>query len=292
MNNKILDFYEFIYDRQNLAHRKSIDKRPWTRDQVLYDYKFCNVRRKEDACSQHLINQVHKNDFLTPEDVLFNIILFRRFNVRYFYTDLIKPPPYVRNFDEKTFEHRLDECKTRGFKLFNDAYTICQIPYNMHYRPTDKHVQILLSMKDISISADFYDLVNPMHAKDFFYGVQFKGKHLIGPFLAYQILIDWSYYRRMDGLNDFVCVGPGAIGGLEIIYGDDLYREERCRKLCEMQEYGFRILLNRRKKDWFKVCGKEKKILLSDIENCLCEYRKYHKLKNGIKTRIRRYKGR
>ena len=54
MQERIDAFFEFIYDRQEIWHKRSYLKQPapWTSDPILNTYKFCNVYRELDAGTQ------------------------------------------------------------------------------------------------------------------------------------------------------------------------------------------------------------------------------------------------
>lgn len=292
MTPTILNFFEYMYDRQFLKLRKEKNLIPWTKDPILSSYKFCNVRRIDDRGTQHIYNYVIKNTSLSPEDKLFNIILYRWFNVDGFFINILNGPIHVIGFNFKKLEKQFDTAKARGFKLFNDAYMICGITYS-DYRESDKHIQFLIRARDIARDTDFYKIINMKSAHEIFEALQFEEKgYLIGPFLAYQILIDWSYYKNIEGMDSMDYCGPGTIYSLNELFKEDInYDNEPSNGLNYLnntQEEQFKLLKKKTNKDWNKIDGK--KVSITDIENCLCEFRKYWKLKNNIKTRIRKYK--
>ena len=133
-------------------------------------------------------------------------------------------------------------------------------------------------------------------------GLSVVEKHvtLAGPFLAGQILLDATYAGNIVDYtaNDFLIVGPGAHWGLNIIFGKRLSKreaEEKCRYLYSIQARETERLKLRTGKDWHAVrwrnpayCGGDY-LALHDIQNSLCEFRKYKRLKDGEKAKKRYY---
>lgn len=97
--------------------------------------------------------------------------------------------------------------------------------------------------------------------------------------------------------NDFLIVGPGAKWGLDILWQKKLTEKEAdkaCRALYENQTQAFNLLkeegLDFDKIKWQNpdYCG-QPYLALHDIQNSLCEFRKYHRLNSGEKAKKRLY---
>jgi hypothetical protein len=314
--NIALDFFRFIYDRQvvSLLKEKNPNVRRLTEDPILSRYKFCNVYRQKDKCTKYLQDVLDYESRLLDESPYYNsmslssklfwIIFFRRFNIMNFF-DIFKTEKSeeLPTWDLKYIIWKLDKFKEHGAKLFNDAYTVCQIPYDKSFRPKDKHVQICLSMDAIfkqGLTRQLFTLAGstPIRASVFFEELQFKG-HRIGPFLAYQIMQDLNYIKEIPEFKRFTFVGPGAEPALNWIYRyvpkiSKPSKEELCLDLKDKQQYFFKKLKKKTGKDWLRVCepviDRGLDISVHNIQNCLCEFRKYTNLKAG-KGRKRIYKG-
>ncbi|CAK5271445.1 unnamed protein product, partial [Mycena citricolor] len=70
-----------------LSERKSVDDRrraggsaPWTEDQILQKYKFCNAYRVLDRTSQFVVTDVIEKGSPDRTETLFRILLFNCFN--------------------------------------------------------------------------------------------------------------------------------------------------------------------------------------------------------------------
>lgn len=284
---KTEQFFQFIYDRQLIWHKRFILNMPapWTDDEILKTYKFCNVYRELDFGTLHLIKNVI-NAPMYPEDKIFNIILFRRFNVRTFFDEIYLPKAW-QAFDLNTLEKEFDLLKSSGVKLFNEAYTICQVPFDENYRKEDKHIQILLSMNHIApFMPQITKKLKDSKSLEECFNI-LKSIKLIGPFLAYQILQDIQYipgFLKHD-INSFVSIGPGALGGLKLL-GLNGKPEIECDFLFQHQ-YNY---------SWFDIYYKgayfkSPCLSMGNIQASLCEFRKFIMLKTNPKARKRYYKG-
>ena len=80
---EIYDLYwYFAYERQEIFLKKKRGlPAPWTKDEILKKYKFCNTYRVNDRVSQYLIKNVIDNgNKYTARDTIFRILLFKLFN--------------------------------------------------------------------------------------------------------------------------------------------------------------------------------------------------------------------
>ena len=312
-NPSILDFYEFIYDRQMIWHKRFVLNRArginnWTTDPILQKFRFCNVYRELDACTIHLIENVHKDIRLNLQDAILNIIMYRRFNTPNFFSAY--PLISARNFPFKFLEKKMDKEKAKGNVLFNDAYIVCQRWTDQTYRPKDKHVQQLLLIKGLAEDKDFIPGFLECNSYEEAHKYLVDSIPNTGGFSAQQYLIDITYldgFSRLElskcnwNINSFVSVGPGAKPALRMLFseipkwGNSLY-SKHCCLLAEIQGLMFKELKAKRKKDWNKIYYKEsiaggKYLRLSDIQNCLCEFRKYCHLQTNPNKKKRYYKG-
>jgi len=100
----------------------------------------------------------------------------------------------------------------------------------------------------------------------------------IGPFIAYEIVNDLMYtdfFPQGFTENDFVVVGPGAAHALKFFWG--LIKKED--QLDHMEHLKSRQVKGLGKNfHWLNRSGD---ISLANIENSLCEFRKYTNAKNG-----------
>ena len=299
INQNIQAFFEFIYDRQSVWHKRTFLKEPtpWTDDKILQDFRFCNVYRELDGGTLAITKYLRQP--LTPQQKLFNIIAYRFFNRRDTVENLFGGLLDPDKFDFKFLERRFDAQKAEG-NIFSNAYLITAHACHPSYRPHDKHVQILFMLDELRPKID--SLLEKLRSSPAGCGIEILSRNIpmAGPFLAGQILLDCTYAGDIVPYtaNDFLIVGPGAHWGLNIIFNQKLNKKEaekKCRQLWQMQPQAFDELKARTGKDWQAVrwqnpayCG-GKYLCLHDIQNSLCEFRKYYRLKNGEKAKKRYY---
>ncbi|MFV0626587.1 MAG: nucleotide kinase domain-containing protein [Alphaproteobacteria bacterium] len=300
MQEMIECFFEFIYDRQSVWYKRNVlmKNAPWTDDDILQSFRFCNVYRELDGGTLALTKYLQTD--ISPEQKLFNIIAYRFFNRRDTVENLFGGLLNPHKFDIKFYEERFDKIK-ESESIFSNAYLITAHAYNPNYRPKDKHIQILLMLNDLRLKIS--EMIVELRSAKPQEGLKIIEKYIsmAGPFLSGQILLDVTYCKDIVSYtaDDFLIVGPGALWGLNIIFGKNLNQkeaDEKCRFLHTIQKDVFAQILHKKGKDWFEVCWKNEKypnfpyLALHDIQNSLCEFRKYWRLKSGKKVKKRYYK--
>ncbi len=291
-------FFEFIYRRQEVWHKRNILQRPapWTDDEILRDYRFCNVYRELDGGTQAIVKYLCQSG-ITPENKLFNIIAYRFFNRRDTIERLFGGLLDIGSFERQAYEQRFDEIKKQE-NIFSNAYLITAHAYNSAYRPQDKHVQILLMLDDIR--GKIKEIIGKLRQASPQEGLAIIAQSvpLAGAFLSGQILLDATYAGDIVSYtgNDFLVVGPGAHWGLNIIFGRRLAKKEadtKCRELFAAQAAEFAKLKADKGLDWNNVRWQNPQypnapyLCLHDIQDSLCEFRKYWRLKHGEKAKKR-----
>jgi hypothetical protein len=94
----------------------------------------------------------------------------------------------------------------------------------------------------------------------------------IGPFLAYQFIIDLNYTPHLSfSEREFVVPGPGAVRGIKKCFSNpgDYSPEDLIRCVTDQQDAGF----EERGLDWHDLWGRE--LQLIDVQNLFCEVDKY-----------------
>lgn len=297
----ILDFYEFVYDRQKIWYDRFVVGKPapWTKDKYLSTFKFCNCYRENDRGTQYLIKTIINRKDLSLEDKFLNCVAYRRFNLPGFF-DWIDGPMVCNTFFLNTYISCLDQRKEEGHNLFNDAYIVSQTPYNRKFGRKEKHVQQLLILRDVAKEGKVFMAAirqMPFHEihqflKDSIFGM--------GDFLAYQTVTDLTYFPEFKNkwdVNSFVAMGPGSKPGVDLLFPKRIADYETCcESLWRAQEEYFNRLRKEKGKEWMAVrystpyCASAY-LSLSNIQSCLCEFRKYVMLQLNPNKRKRYYKG-
>jgi len=299
---RILKFFEFIYDRHMMWYKRTILKEPhpWSNDPILNDYKSCNVYRELDKGTVYIIDELKDNK--DWNNVLFNLVFYRFFNKYGFFENILDGTlADYKSFDLLYYEHLLDYRIIEKTSLFNSAYLVCQVPVNPDYRKSDKHIQVLFSLLDLRdrIQAGY---IAKLYACETAYDTFAKIKELklVGGFLAMQLYADLSYLKLISFTeNDYVEIGPGAIDSLEFMFGNTKYSKQldRCKDLRDMQPEMFEELYKTTGKNWKSIAytgptSNAPYLSLMNLQNSMCEWRKYRNLLQSSKDPTYRCKKR
>ena len=271
--NEVYDLYwYFAYERQNIFNKKLNGvKPPWTKDEILKTYKFCNSYRVNDRVSQYLLkNVIYNGKEYSNEDMLFRILLFKLFNKESTWELLIENfnDITLSNFNIKEYSKVLENAISNNIKIYNDAYISCANKAFGYDRKHDNHLALL--DKIFNIDKAHLKIISSKTMEDAFNII--KSYPLIGNFMAYQLVTDINYSNVVDWKEDeFTVAGPGSLRGIKKCFIDkgNLTNEDIIKYMYEHQEEEFKRLgLD------FKGIG-NRKLQLIDCQNIFCELDKY-----------------
>lgn len=311
---RIRKFFQYIVERQRIWYRKEVLKTdpPWTKNEVLKTYHFCNNYREADRGTLYPFGKL-ENVRMDLASLLFTISVYRVYNTPDFFSTHLPPGATHFNpkkYDWKDFVARMDALKGVGKNVFHSAYLTG--PYSIsNFRKGEKHVQYALTFKKMAEEIDTFvtDLANIEDLQDSIKILQ--RVFLIGPFIAYQIVLDllmFDFFANPEWTDDDVLVvGPGAKRGLreltnhtksgnpkEYRRGGKLGTQECRDALAEvftMQEEFITDITDNWKK-WrypFPIADTNPYLSLSNIEFALCEFSKYTKLSVSPEKHKKRY---
>ena len=269
-------YWYFAWERQNIFWKKlKGEKYPWTNDDILREYKFCNSYRVNDRVSQYLLkNVIYNGKKYSKEDMLFRIILFKLFNKESTWELLINNFKDITldSFKMEEYSKVLTKAKNEGIKLYNDAYISCATKAFGYDYKHDNHLALLHKM----FLEDFVqDKIIKSKSMEEVFNI-LRSYPLIGNFMAYQLVTDINYSEVVDFREDeFTVAGPGSIRGIRKCFIDKggLNYEDIIRYMYENQDKEFKRLgLD------FKRIG-NRPLELIDCQNIFCELDKYCRVK-------------
>lgn len=246
-------FVAFVTERENIRIRRAKGhKSPWTIDEILCEYHFCNVKRSDDRVTKWIGEWVSLWD---KNNRWFACAVARWINEP---NTLDQIPTY---WDPAAYKKILGQMDKDGVKIFRAAYIINGIPGVKKY----------MSVVDTVLSGMANDPIGKM--PDTFEGcwTWLKDQPGHGSFMAGQIAFDWHTFGIMkakDALT-WAPLGPGSIKGLNIIFVGDAEAKKMSqdRGLLWMRE--LKALVDR------KIPQTGERLELMDIQNCCCEFNKY-----------------
>jgi 5-hmdU DNA kinase-like protein len=210
-------YWYFASERQRCFERRIMGEPwPWTTDQIIQEYKFCNVFRAADRVSQYMISDVcYHDEKCTAEDRLFQILAFRTFSKVETWRSvhsLLGHFPTLDDLDSASFTNALEETRQQNGGLYTGAFILCA---------TDAYGQSLKHLNHIELFRHMFlrDSLGPriLEADSLLEIYGFLHTYpLMGDFMSYQITIDFNYSELINfSENEFTQPGPGAIRGIK-----------------------------------------------------------------------------
>ena len=242
----VYHFKRFVIDRYRVHKRKDVQKlpAPWTKNPIIRDYRFTNIRREHDRQTRYLIENISTNPELTLEDKIVNSFLFRAWNNWSTLKDFGFPYPAEQIYDPELKEKiRPEFLRLQGENptrlWYNNAYNqggtkhAWKFPagdgYQRAYKESEAkkypdweadiplrpfHVGPWLKRQEIVSK-----LLNSENQQDAFNII--KSVRGFADFLAYQVFVDLTYIKEFPySENEFVIAGPGCKRGLDFIFID------------------------------------------------------------------------
>ena len=265
-------YWYFACERQNIfLKKKNGEPAPWTKDEILQEFKFCNSYRVNDRVSQYLLkNVIYNGKKYTDADMIFRIILFKLFNKESTWELLENEIGDITlsSFDFNKYSQILENAINNGQKIYNDAYISCANKAFGYDRKHENHLALLEKM----FLKEHIDtkIINSKNMEEAFNII--KSYPLIGNFMAYQLITDINYSNVVNFSEmEFTVAGPGSERGIKkcFISTGGLSKEEIIKYMCKNQEKEFKRLdLD------FKPIG-NRPLQLIDCQNIFCELDKY-----------------
>lgn len=247
----------WMHERENIRLKKEANQpKPWTDDEILLRYRFCNVRRMDDKVSQWLLNNWYQPYFNHP-NMLVACALARHFNL----PTALKAIGFPAKWEPNHIKETLRAMKSRGEKIFNGAYMVRGIGTADKTEMVVDYVCQPLVDSPPSISG--YCMQQAVEVLLPYWG--------FSSFMAGQVIADlrWATTGPWYDCRIWAPLGPGSRRGLNRL-------EEKPLKTRWCQD-AFIVSL----KHLIAVCqGELSKTITSrmeaiDYQSCLCEYDKY-----------------
>ena len=257
-------FRYWIRERESIRLNKEAGfPRPWTKDVILDKFRFCNVRREDDRVTRW----IRKNwNHGTDKNLVLAMAIARTVN----WPETLEEIGYPFEWDPEHFINVIDErFSVRGEKTWSSAYIVST---NGH--PVRKPVYIARTVLDpIAARCSGQGWATPLAALC----AQLRAVDGVGSFIAGQIIADvkntqYSPWWDASDWYTFVVPGPGSRRGLARLLG-----KPAPYTLSDKQFYdNFHVAQ--------ELADKEFALCAQDVQNCLCEFDKYMRVKLGEGT--------
>lgn len=292
--DKLNLFWKFIYERQKVWQKRVVDEEnpPWTKDKIIQNNRFTNIYRELDPGTQYAIQNILEQD-ASRQDKIFNIMIYRLIGRSETHSFLGFQK--IRDFEPKAFEEKLKKRRDeQGKTIFTGAYMVAGYS---QMGSSDKVENISLLFEEIS--QEYSKEIKRLPAEDTLQEAYNTIRSIpgFGKFLAYQVIVDLLYPVKAYNENsllpftpdDWAKAGPGARKGVKVLRTEsgirylDVMKWLRNNQRSEFQRLNidFPFILDSE--------GGEKEISLANIQNCLCEFYKYNKIREDEGRARRRF---
>lgn len=277
--------YEYLIDfateREAIRRRKEAGLLVLTDNEILRKYRFCNVRRRDDRVTAWLLRYYYTNNV---GDVWFKALIARLINWPPTLKYLLEKnaiPHRVEEFESDYFIFCLEELKKAGVKMFSSAYVVypTRLQGTKSENMTNHIIAPLVEIADDvrhAIEQDSIELTTNVLSECF--GIK--------TFIAGQVTADLTYimgqlYNATD-LYTYAPEGPGSKRGLNRLH-------QRYLKASFMKHQFIEELIDVREK-LIKASKEFNDLTLHDVQNVMCEFDKYLRVKFGEGTPKQVYK--
>jgi hypothetical protein len=264
-------FIKFVNERQSITDKRAKDlPKPWTKDPILQTYRFCSVQREDDRVTKWIAK--HWRGEEQPE-VWFAMVVARHINAPATLEHLGYPVPWNKRHFYKVIRER----QKNDQRIYNAAYMIVPRQTSMPkdeylaermFSPMWKERNSLRPTTNDTLQS-FYERIS-----------QFWG---MGTFMSAQVIADLKYVGPLDKAKDwwtFAKSGPGSRRGMNRVLG-------RPKNTGITETFWYEELMKLQKATKSKI----PKIHAQDLQNCLCEFDKYERVRTGEGVPKQKYKG-
>ena len=289
-------FWRFVFERQTIWQRRYVQQTPppWSDDPIMQTQRFTNIYRELDPGTQYAINYILESDNPRPDKV-FNIMLYRLIGRSETHATLGFQS--LASFEAALLEAALKDIRDVQKKSpFTAAYMVSGY-VQMGSRDKVENVSRLFG-KLHSTFDDFYARLQACSDSAQVYAVLHTASGF-GNFLSYQVLVDLLYpLKAYDdhpllpySHDDWASAGPGAKRGIAVLLKEDIKANQlavmhwlRHNQRSEFERLGLNFPYLQ------DAQNQPLEISLANIQNCLCEYHKYVKIKEGTGRGRRKFR--
>lgn len=278
-------FLYFVREREHVRRMKEEGAdAPWTEDKILQEYRFCNIRRRDDRVSDWLIKNWYEPYKKSPL-LWFMPVVARWINWPPTLAQMLSHDAWEQ--DElhedwfKSLGAEIDYIVASGGKAWTSAYMITARTITGNRGKGDWIA--MSTLYPIWINRHKFEAFfkKPDHMRTIRGAIDlFKGHFNFGTFMAGQVVADWTYtplLSRAPDLFKYAPIGPGSTRGLNRLYGRGL------DKPIKQDQFNAELIYARDSIKALDLGGRW--LTLHDVQNCFCEYDKYCRLENGGKVR-------
>jgi len=272
---------KLMHERHSIyMRRRAGQAKPWTADKILQRYRFCNVYRELDTVTQWIASNVRK-PFAHDARLWFLLCVARHFNLPSTIQQLLQHGEVWRG---KSYDARAAARAAQRLQgpVYTGAYMInpptrtelAALPLQYQTKAAWSCLVVLGDLwedrRDVTDIIEDANTLWQMHQA-------LLGHRGWAGFMSYEVVSDlrWTRYgRRAKDVLSWCHLGPGALRGLNRVYGRPLgHRPPQDLALRAAQE-----LLQALQREWPRQWPR---LELREVEHSLCEFDKYERVRLG-----------
>jgi hypothetical protein len=276
----------WVREREAVRLKKAAGQPPpWTDDDILRTYRFCNVRRMDDRVSRWLLDNYYERGTYAvadPRRAVVAAVLARCFN----HTGTLKAiQPSVYNNDVPNWLSVMKivrDLKAGGGTVFNSAYMLrCDAGIDKITYVVDRVARPLWDYPPTIYTSSIEKSINAL-----------LPRYSFSTFMAGQVVADlrWVLDGTWVDRYDYAPAGPGsARGAARLFYAADEW--QNCVAGILKDPAHFAQLLGEVRRLCLLKLPPEitDRLEAIDYQNCLCEYDRYERTLWGQGRPKRRY---
>lgn len=273
------ELFAFIKERHAIYDRRQAGKpKPWTKDPILQSYRFCNMYRELDTVTIW-IRENWREPHADDPDLWFAMVTARLVN----WPHSLGAAGYPVPWKAAKWASVLNKRKAAGEKVFTGAYMIRGIEAHGATKVDYLAEQVLTPLWEARKKGRvaFSSSLQEAHT----WLLQFYG---MGSFLAAQVVCDVKYTPLLADAPDWwtwAAPGPGSLRGLSRVETGMLGK----KYTPEVWYEGLTALKN--KIDQLLAKAGMPRMHAQDLQNCLCEFDKYERVRLGEGAPRSKYNG-
>lgn len=258
-------FTRFVVKRHEVYLAKNAGQpKPWTKDPILQQFRFCNVYRELDTVTQWIARN-WRNPYVGHRNHTAAVVFARMVN----WPDTLGDIGFPLRWGPDRLKSIIRARQETGQKTWSAAYIVSTCGRAM---PKEEYVVDLVCAEVLRCrDFDWRSLANAHRSLSRVDG--------LGSFMAAQVVADLKNtpghpLNRAPDWYEWCAPGPGSLRGLNRLLGNGAVRtalppdpfRAHVRKLAEATNAVIEPL------GWAPLCAQ-------DVQNCLCEFDKYERVR-------------
>lgn len=272
-------FFYYMTERESIRHKKEEGAPwPWTKDKILQNYSFTNVKREYDRTSQQFISEFYQPNFNAPrEQLLLNCALARYFGT----IEFMRAIGWQTDFKPKLLKDIARSRLNAGERVYTGAYIITSGGMKGHKEDivVDEFLKRLwIRRREITAEGlgktqawiKWQPFVEKLMTIPGFGGTGFMAKELA---LDTRYTSFWP--EQPTDRNTWTPIGPGAQRGAAWLQGFRNKKQKASPKeTLEICQHLFTVHKKMLPKKFIEL-------ELTDMQWVLCEFAKYERTRAG-----------